>query len=58
MNGKTDRFPQKPHDRRKPTRSGLESGVWNPKERCLFVPKVFAWHYGVNLYELLRACAS
>jgi hypothetical protein len=39
-------------------RSGLEFGVWNPKERCLFVPKVFAWHYGINLYELPRACAS
>lgn len=52
--GKTGRFLGIPYDWRKPTRARLKSGVWDPEDRRLLVPKVFGWGYGINVYEVLR----
>jgi uncharacterized membrane protein len=43
-----------PYDWRRPTWARVQERWWNPKERRLFVPKVFGWGYDVNLAEAAR----
>ncbi len=51
---KTGRFLGIPYDWRRPTPERLKRGIWDPVDRRVFVPKVYGWGYGINLYEVAR----
>jgi hypothetical protein len=51
---KTGRFLGIPYDWRKPTLIRLKKGIWNPDAQRIFIPKVYGWGYGINLYEVAR----
>ncbi len=51
---KTGKFLGIPYDWRKPTPERFKKGIWDPEERRLFIPKVYGWGYGINLWEVAR----
>ena len=51
---RTGRFLGMPYDWRPPTWARLKAGIWSPRERRIFIPKVYGWGYSINLAEVAR----
>ena len=54
MSKRTGTFLRVPYDWRRPTRERMRERWRNPRDRRLFMPKVFGWGWDLNVAELAR----
>ena len=51
---RTGKFLKIPYDFRFPTWKRIKERCWNPKDKRIFVPKIFGWGWTINFYQLLK----
>jgi len=51
---RTGKFLKIPYDFRRPTWKRIKERCWNPKDKRIFVPKIFGWGWTINFYPVRK----